>query len=93
MANLGVVRLAGHHFLIEFVALRIRRAAVVGVAGEFAAGDPVEVVHDGEVVGKGVAEHSAAVIGRLRGLKSAEVGAVIGDGAEEAVHRDRFVLL
>ncbi len=66
---------------------------VVGVAGEFAAGDPVEVVHDGEVVGKGVAEHSAAVIGRLRGLKSAEVGEVIGDGAEEAVHRDRFVLL
>ncbi len=66
---------------------------VIGVDGEFAAGDPVEVVHDGEVVGKGVAEHSAAVIGRLRGLKSAEVGEVIGDGAEEAVHRDRFVLL
>ena len=66
---------------------------VIAVEGEFAAGDPVEVVHAGEVVGKGVAEHSAAVIGRLRGLKSDEVGEVIGAGAEEAVHRDRFVLL
>jgi glutamate 5-kinase len=66
---------------------------VIAVEGEFAAGDPVEVVHAGEVVGKGVAEHSAAVIGRLRGLKTDEVGEVIGSGAEEAVHRDRFVLL
>jgi len=53
----------------------------------------VEVVHDGEVVGKGVAEHSAGVIDRLRGLRSSEVAGVIGEGAEEAVHRDRFVLL
>ncbi len=66
---------------------------VIGVAGEFAAGDPVEVTHDGEVVGKGVAEHSAAVIDRLCGLQSSEVAALIGTGAKEAVHRDRFVLL
>jgi glutamate 5-kinase len=66
---------------------------VIAVAGEFAAGDPVEVTSGGEVVGKGVAEHSAAVIERLRGKKSSEVVELIGDGAEEAVHRDRFVLL
>ena len=66
---------------------------VIAVAGEFAAGDPVEVTHGGEVVGKGVAEHSAGVIERLRGLKSDEVAGVIGEGAEEAIHRDRFVLL
>ena len=66
---------------------------VVAVDGEFAAGDPVEVTHDGEVVGKGVAEHSAAVIERLRGLQSSEVTEVVGSGAPEAVHRDRFVLL
>jgi glutamate 5-kinase len=67
---------------------------VVAVAGEFAAGDPVEIVHDGELVGKGVAEHAAATVERLRGLQSAEVAAVIGSGAAgEAVHRDRFVLL
>jgi glutamate 5-kinase len=66
---------------------------VVAVEGEFAAGDPVEVTHDGEVVGKGVAEHSASVVQRLGGLRSDEVVEVIGGGAEEAVHRDRFVLL
>jgi glutamate 5-kinase len=67
---------------------------VVAVEGDFGAGDPVEVVCEGEVVGKGVAEHSAAVIERLRGLKSHEVAEVIGDrAAEEAVHRDRFVLI
>lgn len=66
---------------------------VVGAVGEFAAGDPVEVVCEGEVVGKGVAEHSAAVIERLKGMQSAAVAEVIGEGAEEAVHRDRFVLL
>ena len=65
---------------------------VIGVEGEFAAGDPVEVVCAGEVVGKGVAEHSAAVVGRLAGMKSAEVRDLIPAGAEEAVHRDRFVL-
>ncbi len=67
---------------------------VVAVEGEFAAGDPVEIVHSGEVVGKGVAEHSAAMIARLRGLQSGEVTELLGaGGSEEAVHRDRFVLL
>ncbi len=66
---------------------------IVAVEGEFAAGDPVEVVCAGEIVGKGVAEHSAATIERLRGLKSDRVSELIGAGAEEAVHRDRFVLI
>jgi len=33
------------------------------------------------------------VIERLLGLRSSEVVELIGEGAEEAVHRDRFVLL
>ncbi len=65
---------------------------VVAVEGEFAAGDPVEVTCGGEVIGKGVAEHSAPVIERLKGLQSAAVAEVVGEGAEEAIHRDRFVL-
>jgi glutamate 5-kinase len=65
---------------------------VVAVEGDFAAGDPVEVVAAGEIVGKGVSEHSAAVLERLKGLQSAAVAELIGGGAEEAVHRDRFVL-
>ncbi len=66
---------------------------VLAASGDFGAGDPVEVVHDGTVLGKGVAEHPAAVIERLRGLQSGAVTELIGDGPEEAIHRDRFVLL
>ena len=33
---------------------------VVDVEGEFAAGDPVEVVAGDELIGKGIAEHSSA---------------------------------
>ncbi len=65
---------------------------VAGVEGSFAAGDPVEVVDDGGIVGKGIAEHSSEVLERLRGKRSAEVAEILPGGAEEAVHRDRFVL-
>lgn len=65
---------------------------VVSVEGSFSAGDPVEVVDGGGIVGKGISEHSSEVLGRLLGKRSAEVKAVMPDGAEEAIHRDRFVL-
>jgi glutamate 5-kinase len=65
---------------------------VTGVEGEFAAGDAVEVVCDGEVVGKGIANYSAAELGRIKGLKSTEVAERIPHAAEEAVHRNYFVL-
>ena len=65
---------------------------ITAVEGEFRAGDPVEVVADGEVVGKGIANHSAAELDRARGKKSSELGDILPDGEEEAVHRDNFVL-
>ena len=65
---------------------------VTAVEGEFAAGDAVEVVCDGEVVGKGIVNYSAAELGRIKGMKSAEVLRALPERAEEAVHRDRFVL-
>ena len=65
---------------------------ITGVEGEFAAGDAVEVVCDGEVVGKGIVNYSAAELGRIKGLKSAQVRERIPDAAEEAVHRNYFVL-
>lgn len=66
---------------------------VIGVEGEFSAGEPVEVVCAGELVGKGLTEHSAQLLRRLRGKKTAELRALVNGGAEEAIHRDRFVLL
>ena len=65
---------------------------VTDVEGEFAAGDAVEVVCNGDVVGKGISNYSASDLGRVKGMKSAEVAERIPDAAEEAVHRNYFVL-
>jgi glutamate 5-kinase len=65
---------------------------ITEIEGEFAAGDAVEVVCDAEVVGKGIVNYSAAELGRIKGLKSAQVLERMPNAAEEAVHRDFFVL-
>ncbi len=65
---------------------------VTGVEGRFAAGDAVDVVLDGELVGKGIVNYSAAELARIKGMKSAEVRELMPHASEEAVHRDYFVL-
>ena len=65
---------------------------ITGVEGSFEAGEAVEVVVDGSVVGKGISNYSAQEIERIQGLKSAEVRELMPHAAEEAVHRDYFVL-
>jgi glutamate 5-kinase len=65
---------------------------VVAVEGEFEAGDAVDVVCDGEFVGKGIVNYSAAELARIKGMKSADVLELLPNASEEAVHRDRFVL-
>jgi glutamate 5-kinase len=68
---------------------------VVEVDGDFEAGDAVEVAAaaDGRrPIGKGISNYSAAELRRVKGLKSADVRAVLPRASEEAVHRDYFVL-
>jgi glutamate 5-kinase len=65
---------------------------IVDVAGEFNAGDAVEVAHDAETVGKGISNYSADELRRVRGLKSAVVREVLPRATDEAVQRDYFVL-
>lgn len=65
---------------------------IVEVRGSFDAGDAVEVLHDGDLVGKGITNYSAAELRRVRGLKSAEARAVLPRASDEAIHRDYFVL-
>jgi glutamate 5-kinase len=65
---------------------------VIAVEGEFEAGDAVDVLCDGEFVGKGIVNYSAAELARIKGMKSAEVLELLPNASEEAVHRDRFVL-
>jgi glutamate 5-kinase len=65
---------------------------IVDVAGDFDAGDAVEVAHDGLTVGKGISNYSAEELRQVRGLKSAAVRELLPRATEEAVHRDYFVL-
>lgn len=65
---------------------------VVGVEGDFGAGDAVEVRSAGGAVGKGIVNYSAPELRRVLGLKSEEVRALLPRATEEAVHRDYFVL-
>jgi glutamate 5-kinase len=65
---------------------------VIDVAGEFDAGDAIEVAYDGVAVGKGISNYSAAELRQVRGLKSADVRELLPRASQEAVHRDYFVL-
>jgi glutamate 5-kinase len=80
-------------------ALRERGTSLlpVGIAevhGEFEAGDAVEVRPQGggRPIGKGIVNYSAPELRRIKGMKSEAVLETIPRAAEEAVHRDYFVL-
>src|SRR3954471_10176691 len=66
---------------------------VVDVRGAFDAGDAVEIAEAGAAtIGKGIVNYSAEELRRVKGLKSAEVRAVLPRAAAEADHSDYFVL-
>jgi glutamate 5-kinase len=65
---------------------------ITEVVGEFEAGDAVEVAADGEPIGKGIVNYSAAELRRIKGLRTDKVRELLPHASEEAVHRDYFVL-
>jgi glutamate 5-kinase len=65
---------------------------VTGVEGRFEAGDAVEVAANGGVIGKGIANYSAAELERIKGMRTTQVREVLPSASDEAVHRDYFVL-
>jgi glutamate 5-kinase len=66
---------------------------ITAVEGSFEVGDAVEVAADGAPIGKGIVDYSADELGRVIGLKSAEVRERLPHAADEVIHRDRFVLV
>jgi glutamate 5-kinase len=66
---------------------------VVGVDGEFGAGEPVEIADpDGRIIARGLAAYSSREMARVAGMSLEAIGAVLGaDRAVEAVHRDELV--
>ena len=68
---------------------------ITAVAGHFDAGDAVEIraAEEGSgPIGKGIVNYSSSELERARGMKSEQVREMFGRPAEEAVHRDYFVL-
>jgi len=65
---------------------------VAGVEGDFGVGDAVEVAHGEEVIGKGICNYSAVELRRIKGMQSSQVRDVFPRAAQEAIHRDYFVL-
>lgn len=65
---------------------------ITDVEGSFEAGDAVEVVRDGSVIGKGIVNYSADELRRIKGMRTPELRELMPHASEEAVHRDYFVL-
>jgi glutamate 5-kinase len=65
---------------------------ITEVEGEFEVGDAVEVAVDGQTIGKGIVNYSAAELRRIKGLRTDKVRELLPHASEEAVHRDYFVL-
>jgi glutamate 5-kinase len=67
---------------------------IVGVDGDFEAGDAVEVcpADNGRAIGKGIVNYSADELRTIKGMKSSEIQALLPRAVDEAVHRDYFVL-
>ncbi|MCX6408671.1 MAG: glutamate 5-kinase [Propionibacteriales bacterium] len=70
-------------------------AGIVGVEGEFGAGEPVDVVApDGTVVARGLVTYDSAELPTLLGRSTPDLAADLGAGYErEVVHRDDLVVL
>jgi glutamate 5-kinase len=67
---------------------------VLRVEGEFVRGDVVAIqTPDGRLIARGLTNYAAADIERIRGKKTQDVRAELGDGAyDEVVHRDNLVV-
>jgi glutamate 5-kinase len=69
-------------------------AGVVGVRGDFGAGDAVGIfASDGREVGRGLARYGSQDVAKLAGVKASEIASRLGHYAGDAiVHRDDLVV-
>jgi glutamate 5-kinase len=79
-------------------ALKVRRksllpAGVLGVEGDFAVGDCVDIVApDGRVIARGLTNYDSAEAARVKGLRSNQIVRELGEKGEEIVNRDELVM-
>lgn len=68
-------------------------SGVSDVAGEFSVGAPVEFQRDGEVLGIGLVNYSAADIRKIMGLKTNQIRNRLGyKPFDEVIHRDNLAI-
>jgi glutamate 5-kinase len=70
-------------------------AGIVGVEGQFSAGDPIDLLDEGGVaVARGLVAYDASELPALLGRSTRELGQTLGSAySREVVHRDDLVLL
>jgi glutamate 5-kinase len=68
-------------------------AGITRVTGEFSPGDVVKITTmDGREIASGLSNYSNIDIARIRGMKTADVRALLGEAAyDEVIHRDNLV--
>jgi glutamate 5-kinase len=69
-------------------------SGIIGVEGDFAAGDPVVCLDtDGNSIAKGLVNYSAEEIKKIRGLKTSKIEQVLGyKHYDEIIHRDNMAV-
>jgi glutamate 5-kinase len=69
-------------------------AGIVGITGDFSPGDVVKITNSqGREIASGLSNYSNQDLHRIRGKKTAEVRALLGESAyDEVVHRDNLVI-
>jgi glutamate 5-kinase len=70
-------------------------SGITSVAGQFSAGDPVDLEDSkGRVFARGLSAYAADEVRKIAGCKTSQVLAALGyQGADEVVHRSNLVLL
>jgi glutamate 5-kinase len=69
-------------------------SGIVDVQGKFGVGAAVRcVTNEGDEIGIGLVNYSAAEIGKIKGVRSHEIEKILGyQHSDEVIHRDNFVL-
>lgn len=69
-------------------------SGITRIEGEFERGELVRVADpDGQPVAQGLSNYASVELARIKGLKSAQIAAVLGQKPyDEAIHRDNLVL-
>jgi glutamate 5-kinase len=86
---------AGAHSAVQKKGRSLLAIGVMGVTGSFGKGDVVSLCEpDGREFARGLTNYSSADAGRICGLRTKQIGEVLGTiPYEEVVHRDNLVVI